>query len=59
MAPLRHAVHLLPALMIPAMKAADPFDIELFASLDEKLELAASDLVWWATALTAGRQASR
>jgi NAD(P)H-dependent FMN reductase len=49
MTPLRHAIHILPALMIPAMKA-DPFDLELFGSLDAKLELATADLAWWATA---------
>jgi NAD(P)H-dependent FMN reductase len=54
LAPLRQAVHILPALMVPAMKA-DPFDPELFASLDPKLELAATDLAWWAAALAAAR----
>ncbi|HEX3738000.1 MAG TPA: NAD(P)H-dependent oxidoreductase [Solirubrobacterales bacterium] len=54
MAPLRHAIHILPALMVPAMQA-DRFDVELFASLDGKLDLAAADLAWWATALAAAR----
>jgi NAD(P)H-dependent FMN reductase len=54
MAPLRHAVHILPALMVPAM-AAEPFDPEIFASLDRKLDLAAADLAWWAAALAAAR----
>jgi NAD(P)H-dependent FMN reductase len=57
MAPLRHAVHILPALMIPAMKAEGPFDVELFASLDERLEMTASDLAWWANALASARDA--
>ncbi len=54
MAPLRHAIHILPELMRPAMQA-DPFSIELFAALDERLERAATDLVWWARALAAAR----
>jgi NAD(P)H-dependent FMN reductase len=57
LAPLRHAVHILPALMIPAMQAEDPFDIELFASLDDRLDMAATDLVWWANALAQARAA--
>jgi NAD(P)H-dependent FMN reductase len=55
LAPLRHAVHILPALMVPAMQAPDPLDIELFASLDDRLETAAADLVWWAVALARAR----
>jgi NAD(P)H-dependent FMN reductase len=54
MAPLRHAIHILPELMVPAMKA-DPFTPELFASLDRRLDLAATDLAWWANALAAAR----
>ena len=55
MAPLRHAVHILPALMVPAMQADDPFDLELFSTLDDKLETAAKDLVWWSVALAKAR----
>jgi hypothetical protein len=54
MAPLRHAIHILPELMLPAMQA-DPFSVELFQSLDERLDVAASNLVWWANALAAAR----
>lgn len=54
MAPLRHAIHILPELMRPAM-SADPFTPEMFASLDEQLDRAAADLVWWANALGAAR----
>lgn len=57
MAPLRHAVHILPELMVPAMKA-DPFTPELFESLDGRLDLAATHLVWWANALAAARAES-
>jgi NAD(P)H-dependent FMN reductase len=56
MAPLRHAVHILPELMVPAMKA-DPFTPELFAPLDGRLDTAAADLAWWANALGAARAA--
>lgn len=54
MAPLRHAVHVLPDVMLPAMQAehADP---ELFSSLDQRLELVAADLAWWARALREAR----
>jgi NAD(P)H-dependent FMN reductase len=55
MAPLRHAVHILPAVMVPAIQAEDPFDIELLASLDDRLDTAATDLVWWADALERAR----
>lgn len=54
MAPLRHAIHILPDLMIAAMQA-DPFSVELFASLDQRLEMSLSDLVWWSLALRAAR----
>jgi NAD(P)H-dependent FMN reductase len=54
MAPIRWAVHILPDVMVAAMKA-DPFSIELFASLDQRLETMANDLVWWSTTLAAGR----
>jgi NAD(P)H-dependent FMN reductase len=57
MAPLRHAIHILPELMLPAMKA-DPFTPDLFASLDERLDRAATDLTWWANALAAARAES-
>lgn len=57
MAPLRHAIHILPDLMIAAMKA-DPFALDLFASLDERLDRAAADLAWWASALAAARAAN-
>jgi NAD(P)H-dependent FMN reductase len=54
MAPLRHAVHILPQVMIEAM-SADRFSPELLASLDGRLELLVNDLVWWASALRAAR----
>ncbi len=54
MAPLRHAIHILPELMRPAIKA-DPFEIELLASLDPRLETVAGDLAWWAKALAVAR----
>ncbi|HST34078.1 MAG TPA: NAD(P)H-dependent oxidoreductase [Solirubrobacteraceae bacterium] len=55
MAPLRHAVHILPSVMIPARQAEGPFDPEVFASLDERLDTAVTDLVWWARALARAR----
>jgi NAD(P)H-dependent FMN reductase len=55
MAPLRHAVHILPDIMVPVMQSKDPIDIELFAPLDERLDRLVADLLWWAKALAAAR----
>jgi NAD(P)H-dependent FMN reductase len=54
MAPLRHAVHILPDVMRPVMQAEAP-DVTLFASLAAKLELMVDDLLWWTDALAAAR----
>jgi NAD(P)H-dependent FMN reductase len=59
MAPLRHAVHILPNVMIEAMKAEQPADLQIFASLDQRLDSAATDLAWWAQALARARSASQ
>jgi NAD(P)H-dependent FMN reductase len=58
MAPLRHAVHILPDLMIPAMQSNEPFDPTIFAALEPKLKLLADDLEWWTSALATARAAS-
>lgn len=55
MAPLRHAVHILPGIMIAARQPDAPSDAELFASLDQRLDVLADDLVWWAATLAAAR----
>ena len=55
MAPLRHAVHIFPDVMIPA-RTAEEFTPDLFASLDERLEMMINELVWWSTALKAARE---
>jgi NAD(P)H-dependent FMN reductase len=55
LAPLRAAVHILPPELRPAIGAEEPFDVELLASLDEKLDTAVTDLVWWADALKRAR----
>jgi NAD(P)H-dependent FMN reductase len=57
MAPTRHAVHVLPEILIAA-RSADPSDIDVFAPLDERLTLAVDHLVWWADALATARAAS-
>jgi NAD(P)H-dependent FMN reductase len=54
MAPLRHAVHVLPDMMRPIM-TVDTVEPDHFASLDPRLELLATDLAWWATALREAR----
>jgi len=51
MAPLRHAVHILPTQMI----AANQGEPEPFASLNPRLDTLADDLVWWTATLAAGR----
>ena len=55
MAPLRHAVHILPDLMVPAMQAPEPFDPAVFAPLKAKLDTLVADLLWWTDALQAAR----
>jgi NAD(P)H-dependent FMN reductase len=57
MAPLRHAVHILPDLMRPLM-GVEGYDPTWFEALEPKLELLADDLAWWAKALAAARPGS-
>ncbi len=57
MAPLRHAVHILANVMLPAM-TAEVFDLEVFAPMDERLGVLVSDLVWWTNALKSARDAA-
>jgi len=52
-APLRHAVHVLPDVLL---KARETDDIGVFASLDPRLEKLADDLAWWAEALADARR---
>jgi NAD(P)H-dependent FMN reductase len=56
MAPVRWAVHILPELLI-AVRQAGVFSPELFAPLDQRLEMMVDDLLWWANALAAARAA--
>jgi NAD(P)H-dependent FMN reductase len=55
MAPLRHAVHILPDVMVPVMNA-ETYDPSLFESLLPKLQLLGDDLAWWTRALAAARR---
>ena len=55
MAPLRHAVHVLPDVMLPARQAGDISDTTAFAPLEPKLKVLADDLTWWAAALANAR----
>jgi NAD(P)H-dependent FMN reductase len=57
MAPLRHAVHILPDVMVPAMRAPEPFDLALLDPLAPKLAMLGDDLHWWASALATARAA--
>jgi NAD(P)H-dependent FMN reductase len=54
MAPLRHAVHILPDLM-RASRASEPFDPCVFEPLQPKLEKLIADLLWWTEALATAR----
>ena len=55
MAPVRHAVHVLPDVMRAVRTAPAPEDPALFASLDERLERLVTDLLWWTVALREAR----
>ena len=57
MAPLRHAVHILPDVLIPAIRAEEPFDLALLDPLLPRLTTLADDLLWWANALATARAA--
>jgi NAD(P)H-dependent FMN reductase len=58
MAPLRHAVHILPDAMVPMLRGGDPTDLSPLHPLDKKLELLARDLAWWSKVLAAARRAT-
>jgi NAD(P)H-dependent FMN reductase len=55
--PLRHAVHILPDVLIPA-RTGDPEDLSVFEPLAPRLDLLAKDLEWWMHALTPARAAT-
>jgi NAD(P)H-dependent FMN reductase len=55
MAPLRHAVHILPTVLIAAREAPESSDTSMFAELEPRLKLLVDDLQWWASALAAAR----
>ena len=55
MAPLRHAVHILPDALIAARQATSPDDTTAFAPLEPRLKTLADDLTWWADALRTAR----
>ena len=57
LAPLRNAVHILPDVLIPALRAPEPFDSTLLAALEPRLTMLADELLWWASALAAARNA--
>ena len=53
MAPLRHAVHILPDVMIPILRnTEDPSDLSPLAAPRPRL---VDDLLWWMDALSAAR----
>jgi NAD(P)H-dependent FMN reductase len=56
LAPLRHAVHILPDVLIQARQSSEPFDTNVFSSLDARLTLLADDLAWWSEALSRARE---
>lgn len=58
MAPVRHAVHILPEIIRPAMQSKDPSDFSVFEPIEPKLQALAEGLAWWAQTLSKGRAAS-
>jgi NAD(P)H-dependent FMN reductase len=54
MAPTRHAVHILPDVLVPALRAPE-YDPTLLDSLEPRLTTLADDLVWWTVALQSAR----
>ncbi|WP_435213023.1 NADPH-dependent FMN reductase [Streptomyces sp. bgisy034] len=55
MAPLRHAVHILPDVMRAARDRGGQADETLLAPLEPRLELLANHLAWWTDALASAR----
>jgi NAD(P)H-dependent FMN reductase len=55
MTPTRHAVHILPDVMRPARAQTEPLDTSVFASLQDRLAMLSTDLLWWARALAVAR----
>jgi NAD(P)H-dependent FMN reductase len=55
MAPLRHALHVLPATMMEARSNPQVSDDELFHSLEARADLLVDDLAWWTATLAAAR----
>lgn len=55
MAPLRHAVHILPDVMRVARDRGGQADESLLAPLEPRLDLLANDLAWWTEALATAR----
>jgi NAD(P)H-dependent FMN reductase len=53
-APLRHAVSILPDVLVPALRA-EVFETSMLESIAPRLTLLADDLHWWATALANAR----
>jgi NAD(P)H-dependent FMN reductase len=56
MAPLRHAVHILPDVMIAIRQAGDDADVSYFEHLGPRVDQMADDLLWWMRALTPARE---
>jgi NAD(P)H-dependent FMN reductase len=54
MAPLRHAVHILPDVMRNA-RGTERGHTDVFVGLEPKLELLVDDLMWWCSALALAR----
>jgi NAD(P)H-dependent FMN reductase len=55
LAPLRHAVHILPDIMVSARQVDDDLDTSAFQPLQPRLKLLVDDLVWWSATLASGR----
>jgi NAD(P)H-dependent FMN reductase len=58
MAPLKHAVHILPEVMLPIMRSEDPTDLNPFAPLEARLTKLADDLAWWTSTFAAAHSST-
>lgn len=58
LAPLRHAVHILPDVLRVAMMAEDKTDPAHYESLNPRFDALVADLLWWSDALAAARNSA-
>jgi hypothetical protein len=55
---LRHAVHTLPDVMMPILRATEPLGTSAFGTLEPRVKMPADDLAWWTAVLARERDAT-